>query len=86
MTTLARPSLDDNEKALLLSIRQALCTPEALSDADIMDALWIDAGMKGMLSLFNALVKPQKEGKRGLSGPLSLSGARGQTPFFCLRE
>lgn len=63
--------LDDNEKALLLFTRKALRTPEALTDADfdglralgfsdgdIMDALWIGAGMKSMASLFKALVKP----------------------------
>ncbi|MBI4800418.1 MAG: hypothetical protein HY794_17140 [Desulfarculus sp.] len=62
--------LDDNEKALLLLTQKALRTPEALSDADfdqarargysdadIMDALWIGAGMQSMASLFKALVK-----------------------------
>ncbi|MBI5521601.1 MAG: hypothetical protein HY910_03145 [Desulfarculus sp.] len=63
--------LDGKEKALLLLTQKALRTPEALgdadfdgvralgfSDADIMDALWIGAGMKSMSCLFQALVKP----------------------------
>jgi hypothetical protein len=62
--------LEEREKAMLLLTRKALRTPEALtdadfdqvralgySDADIMDALWIGAGMKSMASLFQALVK-----------------------------
>jgi alkylhydroperoxidase family enzyme len=62
--------LDEREKALLLLTRKALRTPEVLSDADfdqvrahgysdadIMDALWLGAGMQGMASLFKALVK-----------------------------
>ncbi|MFH1034303.1 MAG: hypothetical protein V1806_07325 [Pseudomonadota bacterium] len=62
--------LDEPEKAMLLLARKALRAPEALSDADfaqvralgygdadIMDALWIGAGMQAMSSLFKALVK-----------------------------
>lgn len=68
----SRAPLEAPEKAMLLLTRKALRTPEALSDADfdqvrahgysdadIMDALWIGAGMKAMSALFQALVKPQ---------------------------
>jgi hypothetical protein len=63
--------LVEREKSMLLLTRKALRTPETLtdtdfdqvralgySDADIMDALWIGAGMKAQAALFKALVKP----------------------------